>query len=103
MYLKVIKNNLIEWKKNYKRYYFFGDHDVALELNNEFKDKTSIVILSKIINEDFAYVNFINSMLSLELKSPLYQVREKRISLLYSLLSIKNEWQGNNYYFNTNI
>jgi hypothetical protein len=38
------------------------------------------------------------------LKSPLYQeVREKRISLLYSLLSIKNEWQGNNYYFNTNI
>jgi hypothetical protein len=34
-----------------------------LELNNEFKDKTSIVILSKIINEDFAYVNFINSML----------------------------------------
>jgi hypothetical protein len=33
-----------------------------LELNNEFKDKTSIVILSKIINEDFAYVNFINSM-----------------------------------------
>jgi hypothetical protein len=38
---------------------------VALELNNEFKDKTSIVILSKIINEDFAYVNFINSMLSL--------------------------------------
>jgi hypothetical protein len=43
----------------------FGDHDVALELNNEFKDKTSIVILSKIINEDFAYVNFINSMLSL--------------------------------------
>jgi predicted Zn-dependent peptidase len=78
-------------KKNYKRYYF-GDHDVALELNNEFKDKTSIVILSKIINEDFAYVNFINSMLSLGLKSPLYQeVREKRISLLYSLLSIKNE------------
>jgi hypothetical protein len=40
--------------------------DVALELNNEFKDKTSIVILSKIINEDFAYVNFINSMLSLD-------------------------------------
>jgi predicted Zn-dependent peptidase len=68
------------------------------------KNKTSIVILSKIINEDFAYVNFINSMLSLGLKSPLYQeVREKRISLLYSLLSIKNEWQGNNYYFNTNI
>jgi hypothetical protein len=43
----------------------FGDHDVA-RLNNEFKDKTSIVILSKIINEDFAYVNFINSMLSLD-------------------------------------
>jgi predicted Zn-dependent peptidase len=37
-----------------------------MELNNEFKDKTSIVILSKIINEDFAYVNFINSMLSLD-------------------------------------
>ena len=55
----------------------YGKFDNPLELGNEFKDKTSIIILSPVINEDFAYVNFINSMLSLGLKSPLYQeVRE---------------------------
>jgi predicted Zn-dependent peptidase len=82
---KSYKNNLIEFQeRKIIKDISFGDHDVALELNNEFKDKTSIVILSKIINEDFAYVNFINSMLSLGLKSPLYQeVREKKGLVYY--------------------
>jgi hypothetical protein len=67
MYLKKKSYNLIEFQeRKIIKDITFGDHDVALELNNEFKDKTSIVILSKIINEDFAYVNFINSMLSLD-------------------------------------
>lgn len=62
----------------------YGNHNVPFELNNEWKDKTSIAILSPIINEDFAYVHFINSMLSLGLKSPLYQeVREKRGLVYY--------------------
>jgi predicted Zn-dependent peptidase len=62
--------------KNDKEY---GNHEVELELNNEFKDKTSIILLSPMIREDFAYVSFINSMLGLGLKSPLYQeIREKR-------------------------
>jgi len=57
----------------------FGNHNVPLELGNEFKDKTSVVMLSPIIEEDFAYVHFINAMLSLGLKSPLYQeIRENR-------------------------
>jgi len=62
----------------------FGNHKVDLELNNDFKDKTSLAILSPIIEEDFAYVHFINAMLSLGLKSPLYQeVREKRGLVYY--------------------
>jgi predicted Zn-dependent peptidase len=62
----------------------YGNHDVPLELNNEWKDKTSIIILSPIINEDFAYIHFINSMLSLGLKSPLYtEIREKRGLVYY--------------------
>ena len=62
----------------------YGSHKVQLELNNEFKDKTSIAILSPVINEDFAYIHFINAMLSLGLKSPLYQeVREKRGLVYY--------------------
>jgi predicted Zn-dependent peptidase len=62
----------------------FGNHNVPLELGNEFKDKTSIVVLSPTIEEDFAYVHFINAMLSLGLKSPLYQeVREKRGLVYY--------------------
>lgn len=62
----------------------FGEHKTALELNNDFKDKTSLVMLSPIIEEDFAYVHFINAMLSLGLKSPLYQeIREKRGLVYY--------------------
>jgi predicted Zn-dependent peptidase len=62
----------------------FGKHEVSLELNNEFKDKSSLVILSPVINDDFAYVHFINSMLSMGLKSPLYQeIREKKGLVYY--------------------
>ena len=62
----------------------YGNHNVPLELNNEWKDKTSIAILSPVINEDFAYIHFINAMLSLGLKSPLYQeIREKRGLVYY--------------------
>jgi len=58
----------------------YGNHNVPLELNNDWKDKTSIAILSPVINEDFAYIHFINAMLSLGLKSPLYQeIREKTV------------------------
>jgi len=62
----------------------FGEHKVPFELGNEFKDKSSLVMLSPVINEDFAYVHFINSMLSLGLKSPLYQeIREKKGLVYY--------------------
>lgn len=57
----------------------YGDNDVPLELGNSFKDKTSIVMLSPVVNDNWAYVNFINAMLSMGLHSPLYdEVREKR-------------------------
>lgn len=79
------KNNTIEFvKRTIVKSTEFGNYDNPLELNNEFKDKTSIAILSPIIEEDFAYVHFINSMLSLGLKSPLYQeIREKRGLVYY--------------------
>ena len=57
----------------------YGNNDVPLELGNSFKDKTSIIMLSPVVNENWAYVNFINAMLSMGLHSPLYdEVREKR-------------------------
>lgn len=59
--------------------YTFGDYKVDLELGNEFKDKSSVILLTPTIEEDFAYVHLINSMLGSGLNSPLYQeVREKR-------------------------
>jgi len=82
---KPYKNNKIDFaKRDIKKTIEFGNNDVALELSNEFKDKTSIAILSPIIEEDFAYVHFINAMLSLGLKSPLYQeIREKKGLVYY--------------------
>ncbi len=57
----------------------YGNNNVDFELGNKFKDKTSIICLSPIIEKDNSKINFLNSMLSLGLKSPLYsEVREKR-------------------------
>jgi predicted Zn-dependent peptidase len=62
----------------------YGEYDAPLELNNDFKDKSSIIILSPIIESDFAYIHFINAMLAMGLNSPLYQeVREKRGLVYY--------------------
>ena len=74
------KNNSIDFiNRKLDRKIAYGNHKVELELNNEFKDKSSIAILSPIIESDFAQVHFINAMLSIGLKSPLYdEVREKR-------------------------
>ena len=79
------KNNNINFiEREIIKDFSYGNHKVPLELNNTWKDKTSIAILSPIIDEDFAYVNFINAMLSLGLKSPLYQeIREKRGLVYY--------------------
>jgi predicted Zn-dependent peptidase len=57
----------------------YSNYNVDLELGTDFKDKSSIMILSKPIDEDFAYIIFICKMLGDGLKSPLYQeIREKR-------------------------
>ena len=82
---KPYKNNEIDFaERKIDRKIEFGDHKVPFELGNEFKDKSSLVMLSPVIDEDFAYVHFINAMLSLGLKSPLYQeIREKRGLVYY--------------------
>jgi len=82
---KQYKNNSIDFaERSIVKNLAFGDHKVPFELNNDFKDKSSLVMLSPVIDEDFAYVHFINAMLSLGLKSPLYQeIREKRGLVYY--------------------
>jgi predicted Zn-dependent peptidase len=62
----------------------YGNHNVPFEIGNDFKDKTSLVFLSPIIDKGNAEIHFINSMLSLGLKSPLYhEVREKLGAVYY--------------------
>jgi len=82
---KPYKNNSIDFaERTIVKNLAFGNHKVPFELNNDFKDKSSLVMLSPVIDEDFAYVHFINAMLSLGLKSPLYQeIREKRGLVYY--------------------
>ncbi len=82
---KKYKNNSLDFaERDIIKPLEFGEYKNPLELNNEFKDKTSIIMLSPVIEEDYAYVHFINAMLSLGLRSPLYQeVREKRGLVYY--------------------
>lgn len=62
----------------------YGNNKVSFELGNDFKDKTSLLFLSPIIEEKNAEIHFINSMLSLGLKSPLYhEIREKLGAVYY--------------------
>ena len=81
---KKYKNNEIDFaERDITKKIAFGSHDVPFELNNEFKDKSSLIMLSPVIEEDFAYVHFINAMLSLGLKSPLYQEIREKNGLVY--------------------
>ena len=82
---KPYKNSEIDFaERKIEKKVSFGEHKGPFELGNEFKDKTSLIMLSPVIDEDFAYVHFINAMLSLGLKSPLYQeIREKRGLVYY--------------------
>jgi len=61
----------------------YGNHKVDLELGNQFKDKTSLIMMSPIIDENNAKIHFINAMLSLGLKSPLYQEVRENQGLVY--------------------
>lgn len=64
---------------------YLSDNKFEYEKGNTYKDKTSIIILSPIINENFAYVSFMTEMLAGGFNSPLFQeVREKK-GLVYSI------------------
>ena len=53
--------------------------NVDLELDTQFGNKSSLILKSPIIKENFGEVQFINAMLSSGLNSPFYQeVREKK-------------------------
>jgi len=61
-----------------------GDNDVEYELGNDFKDKTSLIMVAPLVKKDPAIVNYLNLMLSMGLRSPLYQeVREKKGLVYY--------------------
>lgn len=63
----------------------FGIYDdVVLEKMNNYGDKVSFIMASPVMDGDNNYINFINSMLSMGLDSPLYdEVREKRGLVYY--------------------
>jgi predicted Zn-dependent peptidase len=61
----------------------FGNHKVSFELGNQFKDKTSLIMLSPVADKNNAEIHFLNAMLSLGLKSPLYQEVRENQGLVY--------------------
>lgn len=81
---KKYKNNLINFKKrSIDKKIEYGNYNTPLEIKNNFKDKSSLIMLSPLIDKDFGYIHFINAMLSLGLKSPLYQEVRERKGLVY--------------------
>lgn len=79
-------NNTIKFNPNRKFEY---------EKGNSFKDKSSLIMRSSLIEEDFPEIKFVNLMLSHGLNSPLYdEVREKR-GLVYFINSSINRMNKN--------
>lgn len=89
------ENNLVDFiERDFERKLKFGNYNAPLELGNDFKGKCSIAMVSPVIDENFGYVHYINAMLSLGLKSPLYQeVREKR-GLVYFINCYQSRVNG---------
>lgn len=53
--------------------------DIAIDRQNNYSQKVSLIMTSDLIEKDFNKIMFINNMLSYGLQSPLYQeIREKR-------------------------
>ena len=66
-----------EINKEYKLHE--NNTNLDLELDNSFANKSSLIIKSPLIREDFAEAQFINMMLSSGLNSPFYkEIREKK-------------------------
>jgi len=82
--INVSKNNDFKAKIDFEikipeKTLYYGDYNNTLELENDYKGKSSIINISQMIREDFPYIKFATSMLGTGLKSPLYQeIREKR-------------------------
>jgi len=76
-----IKTN--NFNNNYDINYISENKNFIYQKSNIFKSKTSIIYLSKIINEDYPTVSFITSMLGSGLKSPLYQNIREKTGLVY--------------------
>lgn len=72
-------------KRNLTKKIEFGPYDdVILEKMPDFGEKSSLIMMSPLVDKDFNYITFINAMLSLGLSSPLYsEVREKRGLVYY--------------------
>lgn len=71
-----------ELKNDYEINYI-KNNDYTYQKSNIFKSKISLIYLSKIINDDYPYVNFITSLIGNGLKSPLYQETREKNGLVY--------------------
>ena len=58
---------------------------IPLEIINEYKNKVSIINLSPVIKEKFAYIQFVCEMLGSGLNSPLYKEVREKLGLVYSI------------------
>lgn len=91
------KANIDFAERKFDRKLQFGPHnDAILEKRNDFGDKASLIMVSPLAEEDFAYISFINAMLSSGLNSPLYQeIREKKgLAYHVSCSQARNNNQG---------
>jgi len=79
------KTSFLNNKLKYVNTYYSEYEKFIYEKGNEYKKEVSIMMLSPIVEEDFAILDFISKMLSGGLRSPLvYEVREK-LGLVYSI------------------
>lgn len=64
--------------------YTEGNYPAILQRDTDYKGNVSLIMSSKLIDEDFNKINFVNSMLASGLQSPFYkEIREKKGLVYY--------------------
>ena len=93
------KNEIDLSNKNLSKHLKYKVHNVQLELNNNFNNSTSIVLISPLLNNinDYPYINMITTILGDGLNSPLYQEIREKNALVYYIHSYMYDITPNQY------
>jgi|GEM_PF-1797402 len=91
-----IQNNTEFYKIKSDEHTLVPDGKIPLELINDFKNKSNIILSSPVIKNDFAKIDFLCEMAGSGLNSPLYKEVREKLGLVYNLFCFNDGFNEEN-------